>query len=144
MKCFGQRGQVSTTNALAVVLMRREGTLEDYFLDRDYDRVREVRRLVQYALFKATTAIGRCRFDRPLARPHRRFAPRLGSDGGPRAPERCSGPDAPAPPHESTALEPARNRIRRRSRCPSVSAGGTHPSCSRTTSPRHPPDVGRL
>jgi predicted nucleic acid-binding protein len=39
--------EVGTTDALAVVLMRREGTTEIYSFDRDFDRFEGVRRVAQ-------------------------------------------------------------------------------------------------
>jgi len=38
---------VGTTDALAVVLMRREGTRDIYSFDRDYDRFDEIHRVAQ-------------------------------------------------------------------------------------------------
>jgi predicted nucleic acid-binding protein len=40
-------GEVGTTDALAVLLMRREGTREIYSFDRDFDRFDDVRRVAQ-------------------------------------------------------------------------------------------------
>jgi predicted nucleic acid-binding protein len=39
--------EVGTTDALAVVLMRREGTMEIYSFDRDFDRFGGLRRIAQ-------------------------------------------------------------------------------------------------
>jgi len=40
-------GEVGTTDALAVVLMKREGTRDIYSFDRDYDRFDEIHRVAQ-------------------------------------------------------------------------------------------------